>query len=104
MKRRSAKSNKQVRRSSRVSMDQEMNEVCDSLEHSALDKPTDAQIDGDLKFFKTVVVSKQTTEAIKQKLLTTIDRRREMIKTNNQLDFLENFPFFFTHPEFVRMI
>lgn len=85
-------------------MNHQTNEVCDenSEEAPASAEPSDVQINDDLKFLKTVVVSEKTTDTIKLKLSSTANHRKEVVKIEN-LDFLEHFPIFFTNPEFVSI-
>lgn len=61
------------------------------------------EINEDLIFFKTTVVNDQNIETIKLKLKSTAAKRLQLSK-NKKFDFLENFPFFFTNPQLVRMI
>lgn len=59
-------------------------------------------IEEDLSHLKTVVVS-DNIDMIKSKLKTTAVKRLQLLKNKN-FDFLENFSFFFTHPELVSVI
>lgn len=53
-----------------------------------------------LNLLKTLVVSSDNVELIKTILSETAQHREKMIK-DASLEFLEHFPMFFTHPEFV---
>lgn len=57
----------------------------------------------DLLFLKTVVVSPNTIDEIRQKLMITRDKRDEMVKEDT-IDYLEHFPFFFTCPNLVSIL
>lgn len=63
---------------------------------------TEEEIVAALKFLKTVVVSHKNMDQIHSKLIITAARRMQMIKAM-KLDFLAEFPIFFTHPETVRI-
>lgn len=54
----------------------------------------------DLLFLKTVVVNKQNMPQIQEKLRKTVERRRELLNTEN-VNMLENFPFMFVCPQLV---
>lgn len=54
----------------------------------------------DLDFFKSVVVSEENMETIKQKLAMTVTARCAKMK-EEKADYLEQFPIFFTHPSMV---
>lgn len=53
---------------------------------------------------KNLIVRPENMELFKEKLKLTYNFRQEMIKSNNNLDLLENFPYFFSSPELVRRI
>lgn len=57
----------------------------------------------DLLFLKTVVVSANTIDGIRQRLEMTRKKRDEMVKEDT-IDYLEHFPFFFTYPNLVRFL
>lgn len=54
-----------------------------------------------LNLLKTLVVSNDNVGLIKSILTDTAQHRGQMI-IETKIDFLEQFPMFFTHPEFVR--
>lgn len=54
----------------------------------------------DLQFLKSVVVSNDNMDLIRQKLQSTVLIRSEKMK-ESKLDFLEQYPIFFTHPTLV---
>lgn len=62
---------------------------------------TEEEIAVALKFLKTVVVCDENMDQIHAKLVITSDRRTQMIKAT-RVDFLTEFPIFFTHPETVK--
>lgn len=64
--------------------------------------PTKKDVEAALKFLKTVVVSSKNIDQIRSKLVITAAHRTQMIKTT-KLDFLTEFPIFFTYPETVRV-
>lgn len=68
--------------------------------NNSLVQPLDPE---NLEFFKTVVVNKQNMELIIGQLKATASQRCGMIK-EMKLDFLEQFPIFFTHPNLVSSI
>lgn len=57
----------------------------------------------DLLYLKTAVVSPNTMDEIRQKLITTREKRDEMVK-DDSLDYLEHFPFFFACPTLVSIL
>lgn len=61
-----------------------------------------AQYKEDVFELKNLIVCSENMETFKEKLKSTYNFRQEMIKTNNNLDLLENFPYFFSNPELVR--
>lgn len=67
------------------------------LNHSA--KATE----NDLNFFKSVVVVPTSMELIKQKLKLTAELRAKKVK-EIKLDFLEQYPIFYTHPILVKQL
>lgn len=54
----------------------------------------------DMKLLISVVANKQNIDFIKQKLLSTLEYRSEMLR-NNKTDLRVEFPYFFTYPELV---
>lgn len=64
--------------------------------------PTEKDVVDALKFLKTVVASDKNMDEIHSKLVITAARRKEMIKMP-KVDFLTEFPTFFTHPVIVRI-
>lgn len=54
----------------------------------------------DLLFLKTIIVNEQNMPKIHEKLRETLERRRELLNTEN-VDMLEHFPFMFVHPQLV---
>lgn len=68
------------------------------INHSAIDN-----VKNDLNFFKAVVVTEENMDMIKQKLKSTIEARAGLVK-DAKLDFLEQYPIFFTHPILVILI
>lgn len=69
-------------------------ETDDSI-HSEADK-----VKNDLNFFKSVVVTKANMDMIKRKLKSTIQARAELVR-DAKLDYLEQYPIFFTYPNLV---
>lgn len=57
-------------------------------------------IEANLNLLKTLVFSSENIESIKSALAETVEHRAQMIK-DAKLDFLEQFPTFFTNPELV---
>lgn len=53
-----------------------------------------------IQYFKSVVVNDSNMPIIKSKLEATVAVRKAMMK-NKRMDLLENFPFFFAHPDLV---
>lgn len=66
------------------------NQVLPQTSQSEMDEP-------DLDFFKTVVVSNDNLTLIIEKLKSSVQIRSNIIK-EVKMDFLEQFPVFFTHP------
>lgn len=56
----------------------------------------------DFEFLKTVVIDESNIDVVKTKLAKTSEYRRQMIRENESLDLLENFPYFFHTPKLVR--
>lgn len=54
----------------------------------------------DLLFLKTAVINRENLDSVKQKLKATLDHRLRMMD-NKEMDLMENFPFFFSHPQLV---
>lgn len=62
-----------------------------------------ATIEEDIEFLRTVDATKpENTEIIKQKLISTANHRNRLAK-DKTIDFLQHFPFFYTHQEFVSI-
>lgn len=57
-------------------------------------------IEADFDFLKAVVVTDENMELIKGKLMSTVAYRSELSDDKN-IDYLEQFPYFFTNPELV---
>lgn len=57
--------------------------------------------ENDLNFFKSIVVTPDTIETIKQQLKLTAEFRAKKVK-EIKLDFLEQYPIFYTHPILVN--
>lgn len=55
----------------------------------------------DIEFLKITIVNDTNLAIIKEKLKSTMSYRLEMMKTL-ELDVLETFPYFFTHPSLVK--
>lgn len=68
------------------------------VSHSEIDN-----VNCNLDFFKSVVVTNENMNTIKQKLMSTAKARAKMIK-DAKFDYLENYPIFFTHPSLVILI
>lgn len=79
------------------------NEAVDEILPVDLTNAIDDQIEEDLMILKTIVCSDENAEEIKRVIKSTAKHRTEMSKTP-EMDFLENFPIFFTNPEFVSKI
>lgn len=60
-------------------------------------------IEDALEFLKSVVVEPQNMDSIAQKLKSTANHRKEMMRDVN-IDLHENFPFFFSKPLTVIII
>lgn len=54
----------------------------------------------DIEILKTLTVSDANMDQIKEKLVATMSYRLEMMNVN-EIDLLENFPYFFTDPSLV---
>lgn len=61
---------------------------------------SDQNITEDLEYLKSAIVNADNMDTIRKKLKSTERYRMEMVRDLN-VDLLENFPFFFTHPETV---
>lgn len=53
--------------------------------------------ENDLNYFKSIVVTPASMDEIKEKLKLTAQLREKKVK-EMKLDFLEQFPIFYTHP------
>lgn len=62
--------------------------------------PTEEEMKRDIEILKTLTVSEANLNEIKEKLIATMTYRNEMMDVN-ELDLLENFPYFFTDPSLV---
>lgn len=74
------------------------NNALQSKGNQLLPNPSQPEMDlPDLDFFKTVVVSNENLPLIIEKLKSSVQIRSNIIK-EVKMDFLEQFPVFFTHP------
>lgn len=68
---------------------------------TTLDDETKGDGQKDIEFLKSAVVNEENMAEIKRRLKNTTKYRHEMMKTP-EMDFLENFPYFFTDPKLVN--
>lgn len=63
-----------------------------------------AQYKDEVFELKNMAVCSENMSIFQEKLKLTFNFRQEMIKNNENLDLLENFPYFFSNPELVSRI
>lgn len=79
------------------------NNIAAEDENNAQDDPLCVDMNEIFFKLKTIDVSKTELAEIKIMLKSTFQYRQNMIKNNENLDLLENFPYFFTNPELVNI-
>lgn len=73
-------------------------------ENSASVETTQTDMDEVLFKMKTLDISKANLIELKNMLKLTFEHRQSLIKTNENLDLLEIFPYFFTNSDLVNKI
>lgn len=95
-----AEKKKSNRTSGKKKRDSDKTEARTSLGKGKRKSLAEKTFEREIAFFKSVVANDANMKTIKLKLKSTTAERMKMMK-NKQMDFLENFPFFFTHPQLV---
>lgn len=75
-------------------------QIVDSFETEECEPVSDCSQEN-VEFLKFTVVNAENMDIIKTKLAATSEYRRKMIREDNTIDLLENFPYFFTSHELV---
>lgn len=73
-------------------------------EHNTVDDKTDPNIEELVFALKNLNISKADTADLRNMLKQTFEYRQKMVQDNQNLDLLENFPYFFTNSELVSVL